>query len=220
MNQVKLIYFEGCPEAKNVRATLLTAGIYDFEVILQNKFPEGHEYRNFSSPSLLNGNELIYGTRIDGGMGSCTLSSGDLTKILQNIKPSASSSMHIGQKGLRSFSAPFFTALLALKCPACIPALTAGLSALGLGFLVSQVVIKSVFIIFLLITVVSLFYSYKKKHKNLLPILGAVIFSLILYLGRFHFINQFMLNVGMAGLFAMVILDLSLKGKSPCPACD
>lgn len=220
MNQVKLVYFEGCPEAKNVRAALLTAGIYDFEVIIQNKIPQDDEYKNFTSPSVLNGDELVYGTKINVDMGACTYNSGDLNKCIQKIKTSVTaSSVHIGKKGLRSFSGPILTAILALKCPACIPALTAGLSAIGLGFFISQAVIKSVFIFFLLITIASLFFSYKKKHENLIPIIGAVIFSLILYIGRFHFINQFMLYGGMAGLFAMVVLDLILKAKSPCPAC-
>lgn len=216
MNSIKLIYFEGCPEAKNVRAALLTNRLYDFEVIIQNQFPENHEYRKFSSPSLLNGSKLIYGTRINEDMGSCTYSSGDLNKVLQEITPSKAS---IAPKGLRSFFGPSLTALLTFKCPACIPALTAGLSAMGLGFMVSQVVIKSVFISFLLITLAGLFLSYRKKHNNIFPVIGAIIFSTLLYIGRFHSVNQFMLYAGMVGLFAMVILDLNFKAKSPCPAC-
>lgn len=219
MNQVKLIYFEGCPEAKNVRAALLTAGIYDFEVIIQNKLPKDHEFRNFSSPCLLSGHELVYGTRINGDMGSCTFGTGDLSQILLNIKTSVAPSAPKVRKGLRSFWGPFLTALLAFKCPACIPALAAGLSALGLGFMLSQVVIKSVFIFFLLITLTGLSFSYRKKHKNIIPVIGAIIFSLILFLGRFHFVNQLMLYSGMAGLLTMVIMDLALNAKRPCPAC-
>lgn len=72
MNEIQLIYFEGCPEAQQVRAALIAAGVSGFKEILQDKLPETDPYRKFSSPSVLAGNELIYGIRADGEKSTCT----------------------------------------------------------------------------------------------------------------------------------------------------
>lgn len=72
MNNVKLIFFKGCPEADKVREALLKAGILDFEMIPQDDLPKGHSYLKLSSPSVISGDELIYGIRTSGELSSCT----------------------------------------------------------------------------------------------------------------------------------------------------
>ena len=72
MNDITLVYFDGCPEAKHVRAALLNAGIFGFKVVLQDTLSVSDPLRKLSSPSVLKGDELIYGVRTNGEVASCT----------------------------------------------------------------------------------------------------------------------------------------------------
>lgn len=72
MVDLKLIYFEGCPNVAQVRKRLQTAG-YRFEEIDQDTLPEGHPCRNYSSPTILKGDRIIFGTLTGSGKPGCSL---------------------------------------------------------------------------------------------------------------------------------------------------
>lgn len=89
MNSVRLIYFKGCPEAGKVRLALFRAGISNFQEILQDELPKGHSYLKLSSPSVMKGDELIYGIRTCNDVSSCTfdvISLVDEEKLVLRLK--------------------------------------------------------------------------------------------------------------------------------------
>ncbi len=71
MPKLKLIYFEGCPNAKNAKLALEQAGC-DFEEIDQGSLPERHPMKCYSSPTILLEDEIIFGTKT-GSAGGCSL---------------------------------------------------------------------------------------------------------------------------------------------------
>lgn len=230
MDNVKFIYFEGCPEAKNVRSALLLAGIYDFEVIVQDKLPSGDPNLKFSSPSVLASDELIYGIRTDGERASCTfdvINFVDEQKLIERFRElSRKSSSQQDASTKRNYTSLLGTGLstlLVLKCPACVPGAVAFLSALGMGFLITPTVLKSILLTMLLLTLIGLGYSYFKSHRNIYPLLLGIGFSVALYIGRFHYvgatINQAITYVAIAGLVMTSFWDLKLKSESKCPNC-
>lgn len=230
MEKIKFIYFDGCPEAKNVRSALLVAGIYDFEVIVQDQLPEGNRYLKFSSPSVLADEELIYGIRTDGERSSCTfdvINSVDDRSLIERFKELKTKSSPMPVTGVKKNYTSLFgtglSTLLVLKCPACIPGAVAFLSALGMSFLITPTILKSILITMLSITLFGLCFSYFKSHRNIYPLAFGVAFSIALYIGRFYFfgatINQSITYVAIAGLVMTSFWDLKLKAAKKCPAC-
>ncbi|HXH73445.1 MAG TPA: MerC domain-containing protein [Bacteriovoracaceae bacterium] len=223
MNDIKLVYFEGCPEAKNIRAALLNAGVFDFQVIIQGELPDESPYRRLSSPSVLKNEEIIYGIRTDGQISTCTfdrIDSRDGIALIERFKELKDVKKSVSKSSF-SFMGSLFSMLLVVKCPACIPALVAFLSTLGLSFLISQVMLKSILILMLLISMGGLAYSYK-RHKNFIPLFFGGIFSVALYVGRFYFfgdLNQLIIYTAITGLIITTLWDFKLKSKRHCPSC-
>ena len=225
MNEVTFIYFEGCPEAKNVRAALLNAGVFGFRVVIQDQLSKDDPLREFSSPSVLKGQELIYGIRTDGNAASCTfdyINFVDETSLVKRFKELKISTLPQANRSLTSIIGSGLTTLIVLKCPACIPGAVAFLSAIELGFIITPTVLKSVLVSMLILTLSGLLYSYFKYHKTIYPFIFGVLFSICLYIGRFHYfssINQFITYGAVAGLITASLWDLKLKSKKSCPAC-
>jgi hypothetical protein len=228
MDEIKLIYFNGCPEAKNVRRALLVGGIYDFEVIVQDNLPSGDPYLKFSSPSVLAGSELIYGIRTDGEKASCTfdvINFVDDQKLIERFREVVRSLQRSTneKRSYTSFLGTAFSTLLVFKCPACIPGAVAFLSALGMSFLITPTILKSILISMLSVTLFALGISFLKAHRNIYPLLLGISFSVALYIGRFHYFDS-MLNlsityIAIAGLVLTSLWDLKLKLVKKCPAC-
>jgi len=72
MAQIKLIYFEGCPNAEKSRQALRAVGI-PFDEIRQDELPSESPFKSYSSPTILDGDKLIFGSRADAGSGGCSL---------------------------------------------------------------------------------------------------------------------------------------------------
>lgn len=174
MDKVKFIHFDGCPEAKNVRAALLIAGIYNFEVVVQDQLPKGNPFLKFSSPSVLVGDELIYGIRTDGEKASCTfdvisfVDDQELVKRFRELSSKNSTKLsRIIKKNYTSFLGTGVSALLVLKCPACVPGVVAMLSALGMTFVITPTGLKSILVAMLGLTLAGLSFSYFKSHNKI-----------------------------------------------------
>ena len=225
MNEVTFIYFEGCPETKNVRAALLKAGVFDFKVVIQDQLSKDDPLRKFSSPSVLKGQELIYGIRTDSDVASCTfdyVNFVDETSLVKRFKELNDSTLPEVNRSLTSIIGSGLAMLVVLKCPACIPGIVAFLSAIGLGFIITPTVLKSVLVSMLLITLSGLLYSYLKSHRVIFPLIFGAIFSIGLYVGRFHYlgsIDQFITYGAVAGLIMTSLWDLKLKSQKRCSAC-
>lgn len=227
MNKVTLVYFEGCPEAKNVRAALLNAGIFDFEVVKQDGLQPNDPLKKLSSPSVLWGEELVYGIRIGGEVASCTFDYKnfiDDESLVERFKELKSRNIQ-RKKSSRPLIGTAFSVLVVLKCPICIPGLAGFLSALGLGFLISATVLKSLLIFLLLITLSGFLFSYIKRHQNPFPLAFSILFSITLFVTRFYFLgsssSQIIMYASVVGLIGITLWDLLLKtqSNSNCSAC-
>lgn len=84
---LKLIYFEGCPNVDLARKNIQTAG-YRFEEILQDDLPEGHPLKDYTSPTLLKGERVIFGTLSSLGHGGCSLEIPTAEQIKTQIEKS------------------------------------------------------------------------------------------------------------------------------------
>lgn len=224
MDNIVLVYFEGCPEAKNIRAALLNAGVFDFQVVKQNELPDNDPLKKLSSPSVLKGHELIYGIRTDGEIASCTfdyLISNKETALIDRFRD-LKAPKPLKTKNLRSIWGTGLFTLLVLKCPACIPGVLAFFSTIGLGFIITPTLLKSVLVSLLLITLSGFVFSYNKNHQNIYPMFLAVLFSIALYVGKFYYLdgfNQILTYGGVTGLIGTSLWDLKLKKQIKCAAC-
>ncbi len=70
--KVKVIYFKGCPNAAKVEKNLKEIGV-EFTMINQDDLPTHDALRRYSSPTILLGDEIVFGARTDSGGGGCSL---------------------------------------------------------------------------------------------------------------------------------------------------
>lgn len=72
MNRIKLIYFQGCPEAKLAKEALAKAGVEGVEEIIQDGLPKDSVYRKYTSPSILVNENLLYGIETTSSKPACS----------------------------------------------------------------------------------------------------------------------------------------------------
>ncbi len=218
MTDLKLIYFEGCPNAKDARALLLTSMV-DFEVIKQDDLPGNHPMREYSSPSILNGDEIIFGYKIDPGSSACSAEKLNESLIQSKLNGAKFSKKNGFFAAIGSFGAAFTVGL----CPVCIPAIGAFLSAIGLGFLVTESVLHPLLIVFLALNISGLVWSATKEHGNYLPLLFGTTSGAALYIGRYVYINgplnMTLMYGGIIVIIGVSLWNLKLRKSAKCPAC-
>jgi hypothetical protein len=71
MRNVRVIYFKGCPRAEVAMRAVESAGIIGAEYVVQDELSADDPLLRFSSPSILAGDEVIYGGFHDGS-GACS----------------------------------------------------------------------------------------------------------------------------------------------------
>lgn len=81
---VKLIYFEGCPNADKVRRNLTEAGI-EFSLVRQDDLPTDDPMRRYSSPSILKDDQVMFGAMTDAGGGGCSLDLPSVEEIQRRL---------------------------------------------------------------------------------------------------------------------------------------
>ncbi len=218
MTNIKLIYFEGCPNAKDARALLL-GSMLDFEVIKQDDLSKNHPMLEYSSPSILQGEKIIYGYKIAPGSSACSAE-----KLNEELIRSKLNGLSIKQKtsffaSTGSFGAAFTVGL----CPVCIPAIGAFLSSIGLGFLVTESFLHPLLIVFLALNFLGLFWSALREHGNYIPLLLGTFSGVSLYVGRYIYINgPVNMSLMYGGIFAIIgvsLWNLKLRKSAKCPAC-
>ena len=64
--EYKLVYFTGCPNHPPAEEMLKALEV-NFQLICQNEVDESSPFRNYSSPTLLRGDEIIFGSPAEGG---------------------------------------------------------------------------------------------------------------------------------------------------------
>ena len=83
---LKLVYFAGCPRVEEVRALLKKVGA-SFVELRQEALPEKHPLRKYASPTVLAGNVIILGSRIDdAGSSACSVDLPNLDELKQRLK--------------------------------------------------------------------------------------------------------------------------------------
>lgn len=119
---------------------------------------------------------------------------------------------------------PLGSAVTVGLCPVCIPAIGAFLSALGLGFMINETVLKPLLIALLLVNLGGLLWSYFKEHRNILPVVVGVLTGISLYVGRYVYFgvtaNMVLIYGGILGIIGVSIWNLKLKKHSRCKTCE
>lgn len=215
MSAIKLIYFDGCPNAKHARAALLTAGAYDFEVIKQNELAEDHRFKRYSSPTILKDEQIIFGS--DSGNASCSFEGVDPQAIKSKLDG------NFEKKGVLASVGSLGSSLVVGLCPLCIPAIGAFLSSVGLGFLVQETVLKPLLIALLAVTLLALAWSYFKEHGKLGPLALGVVAAGAMYVGRYVYlgssVNLFLMYGSIPALVAITFWNLRLRRSKKCSSC-
>ena len=83
MYDLKLVYFKGCPNAEPLMEAVRDAGYAGVEEIVQDSLPDGDPLKGYSSPSLLAGGKLVFGSKLGADGGACSvekISSGEIKK--------------------------------------------------------------------------------------------------------------------------------------------
>lgn len=223
MFQFKLIYFRGCPNYIRFRNYLKGTGL-SFQNICQDDLPADHPLKAYSSPTVLNGDKILFGANMGTQGGGCSLEVPTQEEFLEklnqigaNVRPSKTSSWATQMGSIGS-------ALTVGLCPVCIPAIGGMLSALGLGFVVSEKILHPLLIAFLGITIAGLFWSYLKEHRQLAPLILGIAMGGGLYAGRYIYfgyrINQIMMYGSIVGLIVVSIWNVRLRRKVNCQSCD
>lgn len=229
MEKVKLIYFQSCPEAKHARAALLTSGVAEFEVVLQDELKNEDPLKSYSSPTILKGDKVIYGNKLNAGSSACSFQKIDFGQIQSDLMEGEAGDVKSDRKKGAVVSAfgAIGSGLAVGLCPLCIPAIGAFLTSIGLGIVVQDAVLRPALILMLAITLGGFLWSYFKKHGNIFPFILGLALSVGMYIGRYVYIGSntnFILMYGsILGLIAVALWNLYLNKKSrqgfSCSAC-
>ena len=119
-----------------------------------------------------------------------------------------------GRKSLAGIASTL-SATLALKCPACIPALSALLSALGVGFAFVRWLL-----IGLLLTGVGSIAWAAKLHGRWWVLAPGIIGAALIYTGRYIWFSPAVVWTGAAAMVAASVANFFIKRPCYRCACD
>lgn len=111
--------------------------------------------------------------------------------------------------------ASVFSALVAIVCPLCIPALGAFLASVGLGFAVSVTFLQPFLIVLLLVSLASLAWSVR-LHKQWWVIVVGTIGAIGIYTGRYIWFSQLLMYAGAFLLIGISLVNFKLKISCGC----
>ena len=84
MAEYKLLYFNGCPNHRPAVELLESLGI-QFESVCQDDLEESDLLKKYTSPTLLNNNEIIFGSKAMGG--GCSMPLPSREELNKRLKP-------------------------------------------------------------------------------------------------------------------------------------
>ncbi len=111
--------------------------------------------------------------------------------------------------------ASVFSALVAIVCPLCIPALGAFLASVGLGFAVSVTFLQPFLIVLLLVSFSSLIWSVR-LHKQWWVLVVGAMGAFGIYAGRYIWFSQPLMYVGAFLLIGISLINFKLKLSCGC----
>lgn len=85
MVDIKLIFFENCPNYETIKNLLLRSRC-EFEEINQNKLPENHPLKKYTSPTILKNGVLIIGEQTSSFCGGCSILDERDIKKIENLR--------------------------------------------------------------------------------------------------------------------------------------
>lgn len=123
MKKLTLIYFAGCPNIEPAKVAIREAG-FDFEEFDQDNLPDGHKFKDYSSPTILDGDKILYGSEVSGG--GCSVAKLDAEEIKKVIQSDTKSDSKLYKMTL---AGGLFSSLLAATC--CVGPLVFALIGVG-----------------------------------------------------------------------------------------
>lgn len=71
MGNIKLLYFEGCPNAEKARLLLKQTGV-TFEEVQQDSLAPTNHLKGYTSPTVLDGEKIVFGSKTGEGSSGCS----------------------------------------------------------------------------------------------------------------------------------------------------
>lgn len=225
-----LLYFDGCPNVnktrENLKLALAQAGFkadgWD-EVNLEDPRTP-NSWRGFPSPTvLINGRDVVTGARSASGTSACRFGGAPSTELIRaKLAPKG---MGRWLTTLAAIPAAAIGIFSVASCPACYPALAGLLSAVGLGTLVNDAILKPLTIALLLVALSGLAYQAKRAGRYFPAVLGSL-GAVGMYAGLYSAPSALLKWSGIAALIGASIWNLAPRKSSgnlgglPCPACN
>jgi len=226
--KIQFLSFPGCPNADAARQALrgaLEAHSFPphFEEIDLTAESTQYELRAWGSPTILIDGVDVSGERQPAGV-SCRLYEsaspflrGVPTEDL--IRKAIEAARPRRREWIRSLAlipGAVLPLLPAASCPACLTAYAGVLSAVGLGFLLTDQVLKPLIISFLLIGIAGVGFS-TLSHRRPGPLVFTLIGSAAVAVGRLFWSAPPVLYAGVALLIGASLWNLWLKRPRPEP---
>ena len=226
--KIQFLSFPGCPNADAARHALLRvleAHSFPphFEEIDLTAESTQYELRAWGSPTILIDGVDVGGERQPAGV-SCRLyesaqsflrgvpSEDLIRKAIEAARPGRREWI----RSLALIPGAFLPLLPAASCPACLTAYAGVLSAVGLGFLLTDQVLKPLIIISLLIGIAGVGFS-TLSHRRPGPLVFTLIGSAAVAIGRLFWSAPPVLYAGVALLIGASLWNLWLKRPRPEP---
>lgn len=85
MSALRLVYFDGCPNAEAVRAALRNAG-HPWDEVRQDDLPDGDPLHGYTSPTVLLGQDVLFGIATSDGQSGCSVQPLEPAELEQAIR--------------------------------------------------------------------------------------------------------------------------------------
>lgn len=239
---IELIHDRDCPNVPAARAQLSRALV---QAGLPARWQEWDRHapgspphvRTYGSPTILVNGKDVSGAAPSGDADCCRLyrsSGGRLVGVpeFHDIAEALLKARKAGPTEKRPATArPASSEMLAvlpaigvallpkLTCPACWPAYAGVLSALGLSFVNYTPFLLPLTVLFLLVSVCSLFFA-AQRHRRGEPLVLGVAGAAIVVAGKFAWDSNTMMFGGLAILVGASFWNTWLARKTRCSACD
>lgn len=225
----RLLYFEGCPNVDqardNLRRALAQAGIKaDWEEVDLRDPRTPAKWRGFPSPTVMvYGQDVATGADSAEGNGACRFGGAPSAELITEKLTRTEFGRWLAMLGaLPAAAIGFFPAAF---CPACYPALAGLLSAMGLGALATDAVLRPLTIVLLAIAIAGLAHRAWRSTRYS-PVAVGGLGALGMYAGLYWVASAPLKWVGIAALIAASIWNLipakgAIKaGGASCPVCE
>jgi mercuric ion transport protein len=208
---LRLVYFEGCPNAGAARAALERAGLA-YEAVRQDDLGADHPWRRYTSPTLLDGDRVLFGAATAGG-GGCTVPAVPPADLLAGLGGGGPTAGRRPPAGILSTVGAVGSASAVAFCPICYPAIGTFLAAIGLGVVVSEAALRSLVLALLALGWFGLWWSYRREHGRVLPLALGVAAGAALFAGRYVWFTPPVMYAGVAGMIGAGAWNLLLRRR-------